>query len=165
MDKWGALEWSLVGAQIVVPQVLNVVIGGRMDKETDRGIDKVVPPGWAFGVVWPLLYIALGFALGFAVDGNEHLWLTLLFYGFLDIWLVAWIPVFNKVDDKKYSLWVMNLIILGVLLVYAYGPRESSLLVAPLLAWLLFASKLNMAIAQHEGGPSYKKVSQTSCRF
>lgn len=117
-----------------------------MNKDEDRGISNVVPPDGAFGIVWPILFVMLGFALGFAYSDTDSVARTAFVYGFLDIWLITWVPVFNYWKDKRYSLWVIHLAIMGALFAYCEGPREACLLVTPLLAWLLFASKLNYTI-------------------
>ena len=160
MENWEIEEWILVGVQIVVPQLAIALIGGKMNKGEDRGINNVVPPDGAFGVVWPALFIMLGFALGFAYHATDSVARTVFVYGFLDFWLIAWVPVFNYWADKKYSMWVIHLAIMGALFAYTEGPREACLLVTPLLAWLLFASKLNYTIALQG-----KKQSTTASRF
>lgn len=160
MENWEVTEWVLVGVQIVVPQLAIFLIGGDMKKGEDRGIDNVVPPDGAFGVVWPILFILLGFALGFAYNVTDSVPRTIFVYAFLDIWLIAWVPVFNFWEDKKYSAWIIHLAVMGALFAYSEGPREACLLVTPLLAWLLFASKLNYTMALQ--GP---KETKSGSRF
>lgn len=108
------------------------------------------PPGWAFGVVWTVLYAMI------AVSG-WLLWLRrargaqILFVAQLVV-NSLWMPVFFAGYPLigAPALWIgMGIIVLLDLLVVATiatawpVSRGAALLLVPYLAWLLYASTLN----------------------
>lgn len=132
----------VVGIHPLLLGTLVRLIGGPMDKSGDDSIVKTVPPGWVFGVVWPILFTCIGFAWGYAGTGVGAICIYIL----LDISLIAWAPLFNKYS-KRLSLYMLHVSLMFCLIAYAYGPVESKYFISPLFAWILLASKLNYTIA------------------
>ena len=112
----------------------------------------LTPPGWVFAPVWTLLYIMMGLALylvlrtgwrnsgvavaAFAVQlGLNLLWSVLFFGQRLLLWGLVEIGV----------LWIM--ILLTTVIFFRLSPLAGWLM-APYLAWVTFASYLNLAIWQ-----------------
>jgi translocator protein len=106
------------------------------------------PPPWVFAPVWTLLYAAIAVA-GWRVWRREPegaamwLWWTQLALNF------AWSPVFFAAHRAGLAL-----ALILALFAAAFGftaaawrlDRPAALLFLPYLAWLLFASVLNIAI-------------------
>jgi translocator protein len=112
-----------------------------------------MPPGWTFGVVWPILYALLGIALAMilveAPSPRRQAALTLFF-----IQLVlnfAWSPVFFALHDittAKIVIFVMAATAAGAAGQFLRLRKPAGLLMAPYLVWLIFAATLNATIEQ-----------------
>ncbi|MFW5916865.1 MAG: TspO/MBR family protein [Halorubrum sp.] len=123
------------------------------------------PPGWAFGVVWPILYALLGAAAalvyltgrrrGVDADGDGGLGVARdarVALGLFAVQLavnVAWSPVFWGLERTDLGLVVLALLIplvLATMAAFARVDRRSGLLLVPYLAWICFATALNYGI-------------------
>ena len=110
-----------------------------------------MPPGWAFGVVWPILYAFMGAALAMilALPASAKRRAALTFF-FIQLALnLAWSPVFFALHDLRAAQ-----IIIFLMIIFAAGAagqfyrlrQAAGMLLIPYLAWLVFASMLNTAI-------------------
>lgn len=111
------------------------------------------PPSWAFGVVWPVLYILIGVAAWrvWRVAGSVRpvawplgLWMVQLVLN------AAWPGVFFGGD----ALWaavaviaVLDIVVVATVVAFARVDRLAAALLVPYLAWILYATALNVAIA------------------
>jgi tryptophan-rich sensory protein len=110
-----------------------------------------MPPGWAFGVVWPLLYALLGIAVAMILaeppSDRRKLGLSLFFVQI--VLNFAWSPVFFAAHDialAKYLIFIMT-VLAGWAAGQFYRLRPAAgLLMIPYLAWLVFAATLNTTI-------------------
>ncbi|MEX0652688.1 MAG: TspO/MBR family protein [Phycisphaeraceae bacterium] len=111
------------------------------------------PPDWVFGPVWTLLYGLMAVAA----------WLVWRRRGFrgatvaLGLFLVqlalnvAWSFIFfgmHAVIWAAVEIVVLALAIVATVIAFWRISRPASLLLAPYLAWVLFAAALNLAIAR-----------------
>ena len=116
-----------------------------------------MPPGWTFGVVWPILYALLGTALAMILaeppSSRRQAALTLFF-----IQLVlnfAWSPIFFALHDittAKIVIFVMAATAAAAAGQFLRLRRAAGLLMTPYLAWLIFAATLNASIEQLNPG-------------
>ncbi|QIL02623.1 tryptophan-rich sensory protein [Sphingomonas sinipercae] len=149
--------WKL--ALITVPAI--VLLGSASGLLSNSGyengwfiqLDKpfFMPPGWAFGVVWPILYVLLGLSLAMilaeppSVARRKGL---ILFFVQL-VLNFAWSPMFFAAHLIKPAL--MTIVVMAAIAAMAAGqfwrirPLAGALMV-PYLAWLCFAASLNAAI-------------------
>ncbi|TCI98756.1 TspO/MBR family protein [Aeromicrobium sp. IC_218] len=104
------------------------------------------PPSWVFGPVWTVLYVAMAVAawLVWRRGGGLGLWWTQLAFN------LAWSPVFFALQWLWPGLVVILVLdVLVALCVWRF--RRSSVaaawLMVPYLAWTLYATTLNAAIA------------------
>jgi len=111
------------------------------------------PPSWAFGVVWPVLYVLIGVAAGrvWRVAGSVRpvawplgLWTVQLVLN------AAWPGVFFGGD----ALWaavgvivVLDAVVVATVVAFARVDRLAAALLVPYLVWILYATALNIAIA------------------
>ncbi len=109
------------------------------------------PPGFVFGIVWPILYALMGFALWrvrqFEASGDKRKALTLFA---LQIALnFAWSYIFFMFEMPLLSfVWILGLIVIVALWVrslYKLDPLTAYTQI-PYLAWLCFASYLSGSI-------------------
>ena len=110
-----------------------------------------MPPGWAFGVVWPILYALMGAALAMVLaEPPSPRRRNALVLFFVQLALnFAWSPVFFAAHD--ISLARVLIFLMAALAATAAGQffrlrRVAGLLLIPYLAWLVFAAALNTAI-------------------
>ena len=110
-----------------------------------------MPPGWVFGVVWPILYLLMGVALAMILaelPSPRRRKALILF--FIQLALnFAWSPVFFAAHDitlAKYVIFVMTVIAAAAAGQFMRLKRPAGLLLVPYLAWLIFAATLNSAI-------------------
>lgn len=116
-----------------------------------------MPPGWTFGVVWPILYALMGIAVAMIVvepaSPRRQAALTLFF-----IQLVlnfAWSPIFFAAHDittAKIVIFVMAATAAAAAGQFLRLRRAAGLLMTPYLAWLIFAATLNASIEQLNPG-------------
>ena len=110
-----------------------------------------MPPGWLFGVVWPVLYLLMGLALAMVLaqpPSDRRRNALLLFFTQLAL-NFAWSPVFFAGHD--IALAKMMIYLMAAIAAVAAGQffrlhRVAGLLLIPYLAWLVFAAALNTAI-------------------
>ena len=110
-----------------------------------------MPPGWMFGLVWPILYALLGVTLAMVLAEPPStrrrnalgLFLGQLAFNF------AWSPIFFAAHDIRLA----NIVIYGMIGLAAAAAGQifrlrtaAGLLLIPYLAWLVFAATLNSAI-------------------
>ena len=110
-----------------------------------------MPPGWAFGVVWPILYVLMGVALAMVLaEPSSPRKRTALLLFFIQLALnFAWSPIFFAAHDitlAKYVIFIMAVLAAATAGQFLRLRRDAGLLLVPYLAWLVFAAMLNSAI-------------------
>jgi tryptophan-rich sensory protein len=110
---------------------------------------KAQPPGWVFGVVWPLLYLSIGYCWMMARKTGMKRVVDLIFVANL-VFINAWIWFYGCKDQKDKALWtfVPSIATAIMMLVVVSAATKSwwpAVLIAPYIAWLIFASQLNFA--------------------
>ena len=110
-----------------------------------------MPPGWAFGAAWTLLYILLGLALALILHARGArgrgvavgLFLAQLAINY------SWSPLFfaaHEVGAAFVAILLMIALSAAAALLFARIRRLAGLLLLPYLAWLLFAAALTWQI-------------------
>jgi translocator protein len=116
-----------------------------------------MPPGWAFGIVWPLLYLLMGVAVAMvlAQPPSPRRKMALVLFSAQLALNFAWSPVFFAAHDislAKYVIFVMAVIAAAAAGQFLRLRRAAGLLLVPYLAWLIFAASLNSAIERLNPG-------------
>jgi benzodiazapine receptor len=116
-----------------------------------------MPPGWAFGVVWPILYLLLGASLALILaepPSNKRRSALILFFVQLAL-NFAWSPVFFGAHAIQPAL-VIIVVMVGLAALAASQFRQirpiAGALMLPYLLWLCFAAALNSAIGSLNPG-------------
>ena len=110
-----------------------------------------MPPGWLFGVVWPILYALLGVALAMTLaEPPSPRRSTALLLFFVQLVLnFAWSPIFFAAHDIRLA---KVLIFAMAAIAAAAGGQFTRLrpiagvLMVPYILWLVFAATLNGTI-------------------
>lgn len=109
-----------------------------------------MPPGAAFGIVWPILYALLGIAAAMIhslPDSDRKRRALTLFYAQLALNFL-WSPVFFALHDMRLAqiiIFVMVALSAGAAGQFFRLRSAAGYLMVPYLAWLVFASVLNTA--------------------
>lgn len=117
--------------------IISVYVSGMYYPVDDKSGKKVWfrPPGWVFGVVWPILLSLLGYSWFLRPQLARY-------YAFLTVVLSTWSILFSF--NKAYAL--INILIALITtmgLILPSYPEKATLLLVPLGLWLSFASLLN----------------------
>jgi len=112
-----------------------------------------MPPGWAFGVVWTILYICLGLVLAMILHAQSARGRRLVLVLFLVQMALNyfWSPLFFAMHQPVPALVVILAMIgLSAATAVLLWPirKAASLLLVPYLAWLCFAAALNYEIVR-----------------
>ena len=118
-----------------------------------RALDlpSFMPPGWAFGVAWTILYILLGLAVAMIIHARGAPGRGLILGLFVVQLLInyAWSPVFFALHQVTLALGLIaSMIVLTIILIVLMRRVRgtAALLMLPYLAWLCFATALNYQI-------------------
>jgi tryptophan-rich sensory protein len=118
-----------------------------------------MPPGAAFGIVWPILYALLGISVAMILaeppSPRRQTALTLFW---IQLALnFAWSPIFFAGHDitlAKVVIFAMAALAAAAAGQFLRIRRAAGLLMVPYLAWLIFAATLNATIEQLNPGAS-----------
>ncbi|WP_308516406.1 TspO/MBR family protein [Sphingomonas flavescens] len=149
--------WKIALVAVIVIEAIGSLSGWVSNSGFGNGwFDSLqkpsfMPPGWAFGVVWPVLYALLGIAVAMIIaappSDRRRLALTLFF---VQLALnFAWSPLFFALHDirlAKYVIFLMAIIAAAAAGQFFRIRRAAGLLMVPYLCWLIFAATLNSTI-------------------
>jgi len=149
------LRWSLV----TVPGVLllgflsGAAAGSAASNPWFASLAKpgLYPPPQAFGIVWSILYIAMGLALAMLITapGARGRGLAIGMFVVQLLLNLAWSPLFfgmQRISAALSLLYALDVAVLLTLVLAARVRPLAGLLLAPYFAWVLFATVLNWQI-------------------
>ena len=151
------LRWALVTVPAIVflgflsGKLANSGYGNRWFDALDK--PAIMPPGWAFGVAWAILYLLMGLALAMIIHargarGRGSAILLFLVQLMLNL---LWSPLFfraHQVDNALILILALFAVVIATTLLFWRVRRAAGLLMLPYLAWLAFAAMLNYEIAR-----------------
>lgn len=116
-------------------------------------IPDFMPPGWAFGVVWPVLYALLGLALAMILNarGAQGRGAALALFAAAYLANLAWSPLFFAAHQITAAFYlILFMIAVTIATAFAFGRIRSiaAWLLVPYLCWISFAAMLNFAFDQ-----------------
>ena len=111
----------------------------------------IMPPGWAFGVAWTILYVLMGFALALVVSarGARGRRVAIAFFAVQLALNLAWSPLFFAAHQVTAALALIGILLVVVVMTTWRFLRIrpiAGLLLLPYLAWLIFATMLNFEL-------------------
>jgi tryptophan-rich sensory protein len=110
-----------------------------------------MPPGYAFGIVWPILYVLLGLALAMilAEPPSDRRRMGLVLFFIQLVLNFAWSPIFfagHDISLAKIVIFLMAAIAAGAAGQFFRIRKAAGLMMIPYLCWLIFAATLNSTI-------------------
>ena len=155
--------WKIAIVTVVAIEVLGGLSGWLSNSGYGNGwFDALkkpsfMPPGAAFGIVWPILYALLGVALAMILteSTSERRKNAVVLFFFQLVLNFAWSPVFFAGHDivlAKVIIFAMAAIAAAAAGQFFRIRPAAGLLMVPYLAWLVFAAVLNTTIEQLNPG-------------
>ena len=150
---------TLRAAIVTVPVILG--IGFLMGRLSNSGYGNgwfdvlakpaAMPPGWAFGVAWSLLYVLIGIAVAmiWAAAPSRARSAGLALFAVQLLLNFSWSPLFFGLHQIVPALVILVAILalsVATTAAFARVRPAAAWLMAPYLAWLAFATYLNFEI-------------------
>ena len=125
----------------------------------------LMPPGWAFGAAWSVLYILMGLAFAVVLNarGAKGRGIAIALFLVQLALNLAWSPVFFAMHRIMLAFGLIVAIALWAgltTMMFWKIRRPAGLLMLPYLAWLVFAGMLNWQV--HKLNPNGASVIQAA---
>ncbi len=110
------------------------------------------PPGWLFGIVWPILYLLMGVSLYIIYESpKSHTQQNAINLFLLQLLVNAlWPAVFFRFEMYWLAFVVillLDVLVAGTILLFYNIDKKAGYLLLPYMAWILFATYLNLGVA------------------
>jgi tryptophan-rich sensory protein len=148
--NWFQLLLLILGAQTA--GALGRLFSGNIG-ETYASFIKppLSPPGWMFGIVWPLLYLLMAIAAYLIHQSPSPLrGKAIAFYWVQLAVNFIWPIVFFGSERYWVSvaiILVLDMLVFSTTILFCKIKKPAAWLMLPYLLWILFATYLNIAIA------------------
>jgi translocator protein len=116
-------------------------------------IPDIMPPGWLFGTVWPILYLMLGLALAMILHarGAPGRGMALALFALAFALNLIWSPLFFGAHQITAALYLILVMIpVTIATAFAFGRIRSAAawLLVPYMVWISFATILTYKFDQ-----------------
>ena len=130
--------------------LLTLIVGSLASSNTGtdtwyQGLIKsdLNPPGYVFGIVWPILYLFMGITAWRNIDTIKIYFYIQLFLNAIWSWLFF---SFQLPLIALFDIWLLIFINIKILFIVSKQDKIGAILYAPYILWLFFASYLNVFI-------------------
>ena len=134
----------------IILVIITLIVGSLASSNTGtdswyQGLVKsnLNPPGYVFGIVWPILYLLMGITAWRTFNTIKKLFYVQLFFNAIWSWLFFsfHLPLISLID-----IWLLIFINIKILFMVLKEDKLAAFLYTPYIVWLLFASYLNLFI-------------------
>ena len=134
----------------IIIVIITLIVGSLASSNTGtdswyQGLVKsnLNPPGYVFGIVWPILYLLMGITAWRTFYTIKKLFYVQLFFNAIWSWLFFsfHLPLISLID-----IWLLIFINIKILFMVLKEDKLAAFLYTPYIVWLLFASYLNLFI-------------------
>ena len=129
---------------------LALIVGGLASSNTADDIwyqelvkSSLNPPGYVFGIVWPILYLLMSISAFRTFNETKNLFLIQLLFNAIWSWLFF---AFQMPLIALINICLLIYLNIKLNLKMFYQDKLSGLLFIPYVLWLFFASYLNLFI-------------------
>ena len=130
--------------------ILALIVGGLASSNTADDIwyqdlikSPLNPPGYVFGIVWPILYLLMSISAFRTFNETKNLFLIQLLFNAMWSWLFF---AFQMPFIALLNIWLLIYLNIKLNLKMFYQDKLSGFLFTPYILWLFFASYLNLFI-------------------
>ena len=127
-----------------------LLLGGLSSSDTANDLwyqelnkSSLNPPGYVFGIVWPILYILMSISAFRTFEETRNLFLLQLFFNAIWSWLFF---AFHMPVIALFNIWFLIALNLKLIVNMFKIESISGVLMIPYIMWLFFASYLNLFI-------------------
>ena len=101
------------------------------------------PPGFVFGIVWPILYFLMSISAYRTFTDTKNLFLIQLFFNAIWSWLFF---AYQLPMIALFNIWLLIFLNIKLNIQMYKLDRFSGIIYVPYVIWLIFASYLNLFI-------------------
>tara|TARA_B100001287_G_C22675242_1_gene527305 strand:+ start:1457 stop:1900 length:444 start_codon:yes stop_codon:yes gene_type:complete len=130
--------------------ILALIVGGLASSNTSEDLwyqelakSSLNPPGYVFGIVWPILYLLMSISAFRTFKETKNLFLIQLFFNALWSWLFF---ALQMPFVALLNIWLLIYLNIRLNFKMFYKDKLSGFLFIPYVLWLFFASYLNLFI-------------------
>ena len=130
--------------------ILALIVGGLASSNTADDIwyqdlikSPLNPPGYVFGIVWPILYLLMSISAFRTFNETKNLFLIQLLFNAIWSWLFF---AFQMPFIALLNIWLLIYLNIKLNLKMFTQDKLSGFLFIPYILWLFFASYLNLFI-------------------
>lgn len=150
------INWFQLLNIVLITQIIglfsNLLSGNTRQIYSSLNKPALAPPGWLFGVVWPVLYLLIAIAAYMIYQQPQttdrkkaiQLYWAQLFVNFL--WPVVFFR-FNWYGGAVGVIILLDVLVAITMFRFYQIKKAAGYLLAPYLLWILFATYLNIGIA------------------
>ena len=127
-----------------------MLLGGLSSSDTANDLwyqelnkSSLNPPGYVFGIVWPILYILMSISAFRTFVETRNLFLLQLFFNAIWSWLFF---AFHMPVIALLNIWLLIALNIKLAINMFRVDSMSGFLFGPYIVWLFFASYLNLFI-------------------
>lgn len=127
-----------------------LLLGGLSSSDTANDLwyqelnkSTLNPPGYVFGIVWPILYILMSISAFRTFIETRNLFLLQLFFNAIWSWLFF---AFHMPVIALLNIWLLIALNIRLVINMFRIDSISGFLFVPYIVWLFFASYLNLFI-------------------
>ena len=127
-----------------------MLLGGLSSSDTANDLwyqelnkSSLNPPGYVFGIVWPILYILMSISAFRTFVETRNLFLLQLFFNAFWSWLFF---AFHMPVIALLNIWLLIALNIKIAFNMFRVDSMSGFLFVPYIVWLFFASYLNLFI-------------------
>ncbi|MDB3952080.1 tryptophan-rich sensory protein [Gammaproteobacteria bacterium] len=127
-----------------------LLLGGLSSSDTANDLwyqelnkSSLNPPGYVFGIVWPILYILMSISAFRTFEETRNLFLLQLFFNAIWSWLFF---AFHMPVIALLNIWLLIALNIRLVINMIRIDSISGFLFVPYIVWLFFASYLNLFI-------------------
>ncbi|MDC1183928.1 tryptophan-rich sensory protein [Gammaproteobacteria bacterium] len=135
----------------IFPLVLAaLILGGLASSNTSMDVwyqslskSSLNPPGYVFGIVWPILYVLMGISAYRTFELTKRLFCIQLIFNTAWSWLFF---AFQMPVIALFNIWLLIFLNAAITKIMYKADKFSGIIYIPYVLWLLFASYLNLFI-------------------